>query len=90
MGIIGFYVQKYEEGKNACIKAIEQKIDEDLNRKNLQFYLDLEKKDIKIETKKQTKKEFVSKNIEELRFKFPRSSEKELKNKAEMLWKIKN
>jgi len=43
MGIIGFYVGKYEEGKSASLKALRCNIDTVENKKILQFYLDREK-----------------------------------------------
>lgn len=42
MGIIAYYVQEYQYGKYACIKAIE-KYHKDIDEKNLKFYLDKEK-----------------------------------------------
>ena len=44
MGIIAFYVNKFEEGKSACLVALKTEKDRELNQKNLQFYLDEEKK----------------------------------------------
>lgn len=43
MGIIGFYANKFEEGKSACEKAIKYGINKEINEKNLQFYLNAEK-----------------------------------------------
>lgn len=39
LGIIAYYVQRYEDGKNACERAIDA-IHADIDRFNLQFYID--------------------------------------------------
>jgi glycosyltransferase involved in cell wall biosynthesis len=41
LGIVAFYVNKFEEGKNACLKAIESK-NQDLDKHNLNFYKEIE------------------------------------------------
>jgi glycosyltransferase involved in cell wall biosynthesis len=38
MGIIGYYVGRYKEGKEACLKAIEAE-NQELDRNNLKFYI---------------------------------------------------
>ena len=40
MGIVGFYVGAYQEGKEGCLRAIEFGEEIDLNKNNLKFYLD--------------------------------------------------
>jgi TPR repeat protein len=42
MGIIGFYVGRYKEGKDACLKAIAAE-NKEMDINNLQFYLQKEK-----------------------------------------------
>jgi len=42
MGIIGYYANQFDTGKEACKKAIESDVLPDCDRKNLQFYLDRE------------------------------------------------
>ena len=71
MGIICFYLKKYDEGKQCCRKAIEQKNDLEINLKNLQFYLDIE----------------IQNKVTELKIKFPKCTESQLKKKAEKLIK---
>ena len=71
MGIIAYYCGKYEEGKQACLKAIEAGNNVELDKKNLQFYLDQEKRmnnNDKVSNNIITtsKKEFMLKTIEEL------------------------
>jgi glycosyltransferase involved in cell wall biosynthesis len=41
LGRAGFYVGRYKEGKEACLKAIEAE-NKDIDRMNLKFYLDME------------------------------------------------
>jgi glycosyltransferase involved in cell wall biosynthesis len=43
LSIVAYYVQKYEEGKEACLKSLEKSNIKDLEKKNLQFYIDKEK-----------------------------------------------
>lgn len=38
LGIVAYYVDKYKEGYDACLKALESGIDVNLNTKNLSFY----------------------------------------------------
>lgn len=84
MGIIGFYVGKLEEGKKACLKAIEDGHDRELNEKNLQFYIDAEKK--KVESKKETKQEFLERTVKELTEKYPKLGQKNIYNRATKMW----
>jgi len=43
MSIVAYYVQRYEEGKEACLKSLEKSNIKDIEKKNLQFYIDKEK-----------------------------------------------
>jgi glycosyltransferase involved in cell wall biosynthesis len=43
LGIVGFYVSRYAEGKQGCLKAIEAGVNCELDTKNLEFYLNKEK-----------------------------------------------
>lgn len=40
LGISAYYVKAYEEGKNACQKALESGFDTELNTNNLKWYID--------------------------------------------------
>lgn len=42
LGISAFYVGKFKEGKKACLTAIDSGIDVELNKSNLQYYLNAE------------------------------------------------
>lgn len=80
LGIIGWYAQRYEEGKAGCLKAIETGGKAEIDVNNLQFYL-------KRETKKpQTKKEFLTQAVARLRQEQPRVSVKNLYQLAEREW----
>jgi hypothetical protein len=86
MGIIGYYAGKHQEGKDACLKAIAQNINKEVNEKNLQFYLDAEKK--KPETKAVlTKEQFLINTVEQLRKDFPNANENQLVKRATAMWK---
>jgi hypothetical protein len=55
LGVISYYCEKIEEGKNACLKAVKCKNDE-IDKINLKFYLDYEKNKFFIEKNEQLKK----------------------------------
>jgi len=82
MGIIAYYVGKYEEGKAACLRAIQQNVNKELDEKNLQFYL----KDDK-EKQKVTKEQYLSSKLHELRQKFPNIPQGQLTQRATAMWK---
>lgn len=91
LGIIAYHVQKYKEGKLACLKAIEANVNKTLDEHNLQFYLDKEKD--KKETILQstnnimTKAQFVNNTVGELQSQYPKLKLKDLQKKALKLWK---
>jgi len=86
MGIIAYYVQEYQQGKEACLKAIEKCVYKDLDTRNLKFYLDKEKEQKEIE-KSLTKKEFLNITIERLKKENPKTSIDDITKKATLLWK---
>jgi len=59
LGIVAFYVGKFAEGKQACLKAIEKGLNSDLDKKNLEFYENKEKENLKPITKEQFMKSTV-------------------------------
>ncbi len=105
MGIVAFYVNKYEIGYQSCLKAIEylknNKRDYKLDQSNLEHYekkINELKLNIPISTpttnnnhnKIITKNEFILKTTEELRKQYPALSLKNLTKKANNLWKTRN
>lgn len=75
MGRIGFYVGKFQEGRDACIIAIKESPNETMktvNQNNLKIYDDVMNKIKDIETKNQ---------LEELKKKFPNESLRNLKKR---------
>ena len=110
MGIIGFYSHNYVEGKAACLRAIDEgtklKMNVELDKKNLQFYLDRENKNeidqihsdqiqpIQNNVTKQqsivTKVQFMQSKITELKRDRPNATDKQLISMAKLLWKTKN
>jgi hypothetical protein len=95
MSIIGFYSGHYEEGKEACYIAIKDS-NRELDKTNLQHYLDREKKmgDTKHEINNNdttlTKKEFMANIIKEFKQKNPRLSLRTLEKIALKKWKNRN
>lgn len=72
MGRIAFYVGKYEEGKQACIKAIAEGTNKELNEFNLKMYTDYFQN---------LKKNSEEKLISELEKKFPNISKEKLRKR---------
>ncbi len=64
MGIVAYYVEKFEEGKNACIQAVKKGVNIMQDRENLKMYLSREK-----DTKMEDLKREDEKRREEERFK---------------------
>lgn len=102
MGIVAYYTKHYKEGKVACLKAIENgkklKINTDIDKNNLQFYIDEEKKN-NSESKNNeentivntilTKNQFIQAKVLELKKLYPKSTEKQLLQIAKSHWKNK-
>jgi hypothetical protein len=97
LGIIAYYVEKYQEGYVGCKKAIEMGLNVDMDTKNLEFY---EKKFKEIKQTPQlsnntntilsntlTKNVFVDKIIEELKQTNPKMTLKSIKKIANIKWK---
>lgn len=86
MGIVGYYCGKYEDGKAACLKAIEVGLNSELDKRNLEFY---EKKDKENSSSKITisKTDFVSKYINEARKEAKNIPMKKLQKLALSKWK---
>lgn len=82
MGIIAYYVGKMEEGKSACLLAMAQNVNRELDEKNLQFYLKNNK-----EKEKVTKESYISDMIQMLRQKFPNIPNGQLHQRATAMWK---
>lgn len=86
MGIVAFYVKKYDEGKEAALKAIATGINKTENEKILQFYLD---RVANKQTAIDTRTEFINKTIEELKIKMPDVEISQLTKRAVAMWKKK-
>jgi len=91
MGIIAFYVGSHEEGKEACLKAIAQGKNKELDEKNLQFYFDAEKKkeEAKVDTPV-TKQQFLAKTVGDLQKQFPNIPQAQIVKRATAMWKKRN
>lgn len=89
MGIIGYYANRFVDGKIGCLKAIEQNVYIDLDKSNLKFYTDREKKleEGKLQT---TKKEFIEMTVKELQKTNPKLGIKKLNSIANKKWKRRN
>jgi len=89
MGIIGFYANKYKEGKEATLKAIEVE-NAEIDRNNLKFYLEKEKEMLGNEINTLTRDQYMQFKIDELRKKYPRYSLKMLTKLAKAEYKVRS
>lgn len=98
LGIVGYNVNRFEEGKIGCLKAISQGINKELNEKNLKLYLDKEQEDrekgiVKKEAgsspsiQTETKQQFLERIIQELKVSIPNTTIDKLQKRAVMMWK---
>jgi len=96
MGICCFYIKRFEEGKLACLRAIENgrknDIDVALDLKNLKFYensLAGLPSELHMRPKETlTKKQYVERKMIELKETNPGLTEKQRESRANMSWKI--
>jgi hypothetical protein len=84
MGIIAYYVSHYNQGKEACKKAIDTGINNELDNNNLKFYLDKEKSLVTTISKK----EFVNLHSKRLKSENPNLTSKKILLQVNRLWKI--
>jgi glycosyltransferase involved in cell wall biosynthesis len=90
LGIIAYYYNKFNEGKWACEKALEFKPDSEMDRNNLQFYLDKEKEIKEIQSKQLTKGNYFKFRTEKLRNENPNMRPRQIQQKIKLEWKTKN
>ena len=87
MTIIGLNFNKYEQGKAACLKAIEGKPEADFEKLNLNLYEEIEKGNKLEQIKSMTKKQFIYMTIIELQKELPKENLKKLTVIAGLKWK---
>lgn len=90
MGIVAFYLEEFKKGKEACQKAIDCGINEELDKNNMKFYLEKEK-ELEEQFKKNTttlsKNEFINLHIPKIKNDFSNLTQKQLYSKVNKLWK---
>jgi hypothetical protein len=86
LSIVAYYAQEYDIGKGACLKALENSYQIQLDKNNLKFYLDKDQEK-KLYQNNLTKKEFLNTTIERLKKENPKATINELNKKAMILWK---
>ena len=100
MGIIAYHINRFEEGKSACLKAIaygdKHKAE---NERNLKFYTDAEVKgpgvseldkavkEISKPNPNETKNKFLERTVQELKVAMPNTTIDKLQKRALALWK---
>lgn len=88
LGIVAYYCGKYEEGKNACLKAIEKGLNTELDKSNLKFYTDKLNENPVIQ-ENINKKQFIENSVKELQ-KTSNMTTKQLEKLALKKWKNRN
>lgn len=90
LGIVAYYVGKYEEGEAACRKAIEAGKNKDLDTSNLKFYTD-KKEELRKEQlqskQKMTRFQFLQSIAEDMKKQNPKATPKQMTQKAKLEWK---
>jgi glycosyltransferase involved in cell wall biosynthesis len=81
MSVIAFYVGEMEKGKSACLKAIEQGVNKELDMKNLNYYNNSEQVS--------EREVFMRNTINMLKSKFPNIPQQKLLKRATSMWKNK-
>lgn len=89
MGIVAYYTGQYAEGKIACLEAIKNGKNTELDKKNLVFY---EKKEAENDIQKNelTKTQFISNEINKLKTQSNHISMKKIEKLALNKWKNRN
>ena len=104
LGVIAYYAEEYEVGKNACEIAIQNapkyNIDQKTDEGNLKFYNDYFEKNKEPQVVEEsrtnsnvstmTKKQFITFHINEIKKTNPTLTEKQVAKKADVLWKSRN
>jgi glycosyltransferase involved in cell wall biosynthesis len=88
LGIVAFYAGRMEDGKWACTMAIKAR-NKDVDKNNLKFYEKRmpEQNQLEEEEKKKEKPNFIRDRIKELKNKYPKKSNKQLRAQAIRQWK---
>jgi hypothetical protein len=86
MGIVGFYCGQYNDGKEACIKAIKVGLHSDLDKSNLEFY-EKKEKELADAQLPLNKTQFIQKTIAELHTQNPNVPVNKLQKMALGRWK---
>lgn len=82
MSVVASHIPgKFNEGKAACLKALEHSPNKPLDEDILNFY-NKKEKEVPV-----NKKSFIESQMADLRVRFPRISEAQLLRRAEALWK---
>lgn len=97
MGIIAFHVGKFDEGKEACLKALTQNINKEVNEQILKDYLNVEKEIEKLKSGTgstggaqkvaETKSQFLERTVKELKVSMPNTTIDKLQKRAMAMWK---
>jgi hypothetical protein len=102
LGIVAYYAEEYETGKNACETAINNalkyNINNELDKNNLKFYNDYFEthKTPQLESDnnpsllRMTKKQFIEFHVNEIKKTNSNLTEKQIRKKADILWKSRN
>lgn len=91
MGIIGYYVNRFDEGKSACLRALEsEKFKHPLDTENLKKYQEHDREKEQMQIANLTKQQFIDKTCAESILQNPKLNKRDLEAKVSVLWKLKN
>lgn len=92
LGKAGWYSNQHKEGKIGCIKALESGINNELEQKNLEYYINEERE---IEAKQidelagMTKSQFMDHHRREVCAQFPGLKGKQIRSRLNKMWKCR-
>lgn len=87
MALICLNFNKFEQGKDACLRAIQGNPDAECDKMNLKLYEDIEKNKKKEVMSKMTKNEFINMTVAEMKKQQPQEGIKKLTAIANLKWK---
>ena len=87
MSIVAYYAGHHEEGKKACLIAIENSNNKEVDRKNLIHYEEKEKEMVCKNSNNLTKNQFISMQLAKLKMTNPKTNNKILEKIALKRWK---
>jgi hypothetical protein len=92
LGIAAWYAGSYDDGKNACLKAIACGYNNDIDKKNLEFYENRERESTptppsSTTSNLMTRAQFSKLQAQKIKVDHPNLSQKQIDSRVDILWK---